>query len=156
MSKLKKDKPLSTESLKMVLRFINYIEDEDESRIKELLSIGSNALTTVITTFYEELNQNLLNSKTKRERKDLISDYIWEFLDYQAFFKEYREIIPEGKITFNDPSLGEFKYPNNDEEKRQLDELRNYVILSHCFFDVILECIQCACIRYYIDFYEIC
>ncbi|HRP55238.1 hypothetical protein [Agriterribacter sp.] len=135
------------------LYVIGYWINMDKSSIK-LLNENIRIVEEYVTPFSKELNTNLLLKDTFEAKRDLIRYYIFEFRDLQGFFKENKEILFTGSRSNYGPLR--YEYTNEKGRKRKLNEYENYVINSHELFDMMIHDIQLCCIKYKIDFFEVC
>lgn len=145
---------MKTEKLEECLHVIGYWLNEDESAINKLLRADSDIRKNYVIPFGKELNHNLLSKDTLRAKQDLIRFYIFEFYGLQGFYKRYSKILTTGSLSNYAPT--KYEHKNDKGVKRKLDKFENYTVNSNILFDVLFTEIQLCCIKYNIDFYEIC
>lgn len=143
---------MNTKELEKCLQIINYWSNEDTSVIDNLLNKELDIVELYIKPFSKELKFNLFNKDTYEAKRDLIKYYIFEFYELQGCYKQYYDIIFNS--TRSDFKL--FNYTNTKGIKRKLNKFENYVINSHELFDLLFVEIQICCLKYNIDFFELC
>lgn len=145
---------INTEILEKSINIISYWLNEDKKVIAELLNIEFNIDTNIIKPFAKELNNNLHTKETQEGKRDLIKYYIFEFYGMLGFFKRNSDLIYNGKLKNIDDKS--YIHISDDNVEKILDEYENYVVNSQIVFDLIFNEIQICCIKYSIDFFEIC
>jgi hypothetical protein len=142
------DNKISTKELENCLHLIGYWLNEDEAVIQAVVNDAFDFERDYLIPFSKELNANLLYKDTYEAKRDLLRYYIFEFFELQAFF------IANKKIIEHKPDKdGNVRFKNTDEVKTDFEK---YTILCFIYNDIIFNEIQLCCIKYKIDFFEIC
>lgn len=147
---------LNTEILDRCVKLMNLNRDGDENVIREMLNLDLKMGKDLVDPFKKEINFNLLSKETALGKKDLIAYYIYEFNDMPSTFNQNKEYILEGTLSYNTPEYRAISHTNKDGVQRRLNDLELYYVHCHELFDCIFYEIQLCCIKYKIDFYEIC
>ena len=145
---------IQTKELERCVDIIGYYIHYNEKVISKLLNENTNVTNVYINPFVKELNQNLLNKNGIQNKEDLIKHYIFEFVQLNSSYKNHTDILHTGTLHIQSPT--HYKHEKTNGIKRTLDEFEIYTINSHNLFLVIFNEIQLSCIKYSIDFFEIC
>ena len=133
---------------------IGYWLNEDKTVIDKLLNEDTNIIIDYLKPFTNELNSNLLNNESFEAKKDLIKFYIFEFYELQGFIETHKDFLLIGSLT--NYSINKYEHESENGFVRKLNAIENYYVKSHELFDMIINEIQICCIKYKIDFYELC
>jgi len=138
---------IPTDELEKCKRITGYWMNGEEEVVKELLSSHKELFETFVDSFAKELNANLLIKETKEGKTDLIKYYIFEFWELNGFFKHNEKTLYKS-------------IKGNTITPREVDEVgseyEKYVIVCNDLFDYLFYEIQVCCIKYNIDFFQIC
>ena len=145
---------MNTKELENCLHIIGYWLNEDETVINKILNSETQIAKHFIEPFRKELNSNLLNKDTIEAKRDVIKFYVFEFWELQGFYKEYEEILFTGSICNYTPVF--YEHINENRTVRKLSKFENYVVNSWILFDMLFNEIQLCCIKYKIDFFNVC
>ena len=145
---------INTEILEKSINIIGYWSNMDKKVIDELLNIEFNIDKSLIKPFAKELNNNLHTKETQEGKKDLIKFYIFEFYSLLNFFKTHSYLINKGQLKNIDPKT--YIHIDDNNSEKILNQYENYVVNSQLVFDLLFEEIQICCVKYSIDFFEIC
>ena len=96
----------------------------------------------------------MLEASSLEKRNEILSDYLFQFLKFQDFYKEHHELFVSGSLRNSSDS--NFVYTDEGGKERILDEMENYAVHSRNAYDILLNEMQLAAIKFRIDFLEIC
>jgi len=145
---------MNTKELENCLHIIGYWLNKDETVIDKILNSETHIVKHFFEPFRKELNSNLLNKDTIEAKRDVIKFYVFEFWELQGFYKEYEEILFTGSICNYTPVF--YEHINENRTVRKLSKFENYVVNSWILFDMMFNEIQLCCIKYKIDFFNVC
>ncbi len=103
-----------------------------------------------------ELERRLLlkSDFNLEKRNEILSDYLFQFLKFQDFYKEHHELFSKGSLR--NSSSSNYLYTDEGGIERILEEMENYAVFSRNAYDMLLNEMQLAAIKFRIDFLEIC
>lgn len=145
---------MNTIELEKSLHLMGYWLNADKAVIDKMLSKETDLVKNYLKPFSKELNINLLSKDIFEAKVDLIKYYVFEFYDFQLFFKQYNNILSTGNLGNYSPK--NYEHISNKGIKRKLDKFENYVVESSELFDLLFNEIQLCCIKYKIDFFRVC
>ena len=145
---------MTTIEFEKSLHLMGYWLNEDKAVIDKMLIKETDLVKDYLNPFSKELNKNLLSKDNLESKVDLIKYYVFEFWDFQLFFKKYNDILFIGSLS--NYTSKNYEHLSNKGVKRKLEKFENYVINSKELFDLLFSEIQLCCIKYKIDFFRIC
>lgn len=101
-----------------------------------------------VAPFQKELNNNLLLKETTEGKRDLIKHYIFEFRELQGLFRFNEDVLYHKRRSKGGRTL------KTTEEVKE--PYAKYVIVSRELYDFLFLELQICCIKYNLDFFEIC
>ena len=145
---------METKILQRSISMIGYRYNKRELEKRLLLKPDFNLLKEIIKPFKRELKKNLLEASSLEKRNEILSDYLFQFLKFQDFYKEHHELFSKGSLRNSSDS--NFVYTDEVGKERILEEMENYAVFSRNAYDMLLNEMQLACLKFKINFLEIC
>lgn len=148
---------MKTIALENSARIMDYqlLENEEQKQnlINELLIPAQDIEEKFSEPFSKELNENLLEKESQDGIKIVIKHVISKFSRAELFFDNHKNILYKNNYIGNGSSEYCFTHSKMDNN---LNEFENYVIVSYFIFNCHFYDIQNCCIKYQIDFFDIC